>query len=429
MKIERKNISDTEVELQVVADVAELEPVKTHVLGHFAKDVKVPGFRAGKVPPHLVEKNVDQAALQSEFLEHAVEELYVRAVNQEKLRVIAQPEISLTKFVPYTTLEFTAKVQVIGKITLPDYKTKFKRKMPDLKVTKEDVDEVIGRLKKQLAEKTDVDRKSKLGDQVWIDFKGVDDKGKAINGADGKDYPLALGSKTFIPGFEENLVGLGAGDEKTFDLTFPKDYGVKALANKKVTFTATVTKVQEVTEPKVDDEFAGKAGPFKSLKELRADIEKQVGHERRHELERNFESELVADIAGKSKLTVPEALIDQQVAQMMQELNQNLMYRGQTIQEFLAGEDTTEESYKKNVLAPQAADRVKAGLVLAEIAEEEKLSVSPEELEIRLQVLKGQYKDTAMQAELDKPENRKDIEARLLTDKTVNKLVGYAKES
>src|SRR5690606_38690098 len=182
-----------------------------------------------------------------------------------KLRPVSRPSVNLKKFVPFTTLEFEAEVEVLGTVKLPNYKTMTKSvKKPE--VTTKDVDAVIADIKTRMAEKKDVKRAAKEGDQVWIDFKGVDAKGQPVKGADGKEYPLVLGSDTFIPGFEKNLIGQNAGDKKTFTLTFPKDYGVKALANKKVTFTVTVTKVQEVIEPKVDNAFASRLGRFQSLK-------------------------------------------------------------------------------------------------------------------------------------------------------------------
>jgi len=417
--------SDTEVVLTVSADEATLRPLKEHVLTHFKNRVKVPGFREGKVPPAILEKNIDPATLQSEFLEEAINNLYVEAVRSENIRPVDNPQVTLTKFVPFTTLEFDAAVPVIGKISLPDY-TKIKKSKQAVSVTDKDIDEVITSLRTRMAEKKDVDRAAKDGDQVWIDFTGVDDKNEPISGADGKDYPLLLGSKTFIPGFEENLVGTNAGEAKTFTLTFPKDYGVKALADKKVTFTVNITKVQEVIEPKVDDAFAAQVGPFKTVKELKDDIKKQLTHERQHELDRDFESELVKEISDKSKVTIPAVMINDQVERLLRDLQQNLTYRGQTFPEFLEQEGKTEEQYRKDVLVPQAEERVKAGLVLSEIAEREGIEVTPEELEIRVQILKNQYQDQAMQAELEKPENRRDIAARLLTEKTLNKLVHYA---
>ncbi|MDB5186354.1 MAG: Trigger factor [Candidatus Saccharibacteria bacterium] len=425
MQVKKTVKSETEVVLLVTADASDLTPLKAHVLGHFKDKVKLAGFRQGKAPLDLVEKNIDQQEFQAQFIDEALNHLYPQAAQSENLRPVDSPQVTLKKFVPFTELEFEATVPVLGEVKLADYK-KVKKTKKDVEISEKDVTEVIESLQKRLSEKKDVDRASKDGDQVWIDFKGVDEKGESVKGADGKDYPLVLGSKTFIPGFEENLVGLKAGDEKTFTLTFPKDYGVAALANRNVTFTATVTKVQEVLDPKVDDEFAAKAGPFKTVKELKDDIKKQLVGERQYQADRDFESEIVKEIAEKSSVTIPQVLIDEQVERLLRDLQQNLMYRGMTYQEFLEAEGKTEEEYKKDVLAPQAEERVKAGLILAEIADKENVQVTPEELEIRLMVLKGQYPDEGMQAELDKPENRREIAARMVTEKTVNKLVEYA---
>ncbi len=425
MQVKRTNISETEVSLTVVTSDTELQTIKEGVLTKLARSVKLPGFREGKAPLSLVEKNVDESALQSEFLEEAINQLYPQAVLSEKLRPVDRPEISIKKYVPFSTLEFEAKVPVVGEIKLADYK-KIKKTPTKAKITSEDVDQVLSSLQKRIAEKNDVARAAKNTDEVWIDFTGVDEKGNKINGADGKDYPLVLGSNTFIPGFEPELVGKKVGDKTTFTLTFPKDYGVKSMANKKVTFTVQVSKVQEVTEPKLDDDFAAKSGPFTTLKQLKEDIKKQLEVERQQQVDREFESELVREITAKSKVSVPKVLVEEQVDRMLEELKQNLVYRGQTFSEFLDSEGETEESYREKSLAPQAEERVKASLVLTEISEKENLDVTPEELEIRIQLLKGQYKDQAMQAELDKPENQNDIASRILTEKTVAKLIEYS---
>lgn len=426
MQVKKTNPSSTQVVLTVIADGKELAPLKAHTLTHFQGKVKVAGFREGKVPADILEKNVDQATLQSEFLEEAVEQLYVSAANEHKLRPIDRPKISIKKFVPFTTLEFEATVDVLGPVKLPDYK-KIKKTKPTAKVTADDVNGVIESLRERTAEKKDVSRAAKDGDQVFIDFTGVDAKTKKpISGADGKDYPLTIGSNTFIPGFEPELIGMKAGDEKTFAVTFPKDYGVDSLQNRKVEFSVSAIKVQEVIKPKVDDEFAAKVGPFKSVAELKADIKRQLGIEKQEKTDRDFESELVKTISDKSKVDIPELLINDQIARLWTDLQQNVMYRGQTMQEFLEMGGKTEETYREDILKPQATDRVKASLVLAEIAEQEKLEVTPEELEIRMQLLKGQYQDPKMQEELNKPEASRDIAARLLTEKTVKKLVDYA---
>lgn len=409
--------------LEISATEADLAPIKKHVLGHFMRKVKVPGFRAGKAPLHLIEKHVDRNVLLDEFLEHAINDLYTHAVNEADIRPIAQPKIQMKSFVPFTDLSFEASIETLGPVVLPDYK-KLKLPKEPVTITAKEVGEVIKSLQRQMAEKKEVTRAAKNGDEVVIDFNGTDKDGKAIPGADAQGYPLQLSSGAFIPGFEEHMVGLSAGDNKSFDIVFPKDYGAKALQNQKVTFSVTVRKVNELVEPKLDDAFAAKAGPFKTVKELKADIKKQLQLERQTEADTKYENELVQHIVGKTKADIPDSLVQDQLNRMEEAEKQNLLQKGQTWQEHLKEEGLTEEQHRERQ-RPDAIERIKGGLVLGEIAEREKMEVTPEELEIRIQLLKGQYQDPQMQAELDKPENRRDIANRMLTQKTVAKLVEY----
>lgn len=424
MQVTKTENSPTSITLTVNGDATDLAPIKRHVLSHFVDQVKVPGFRAGKAPIEMVEKHANQQLLLDEFMEHALNDLLRKAVEGQMLRPVGQPEVTLKKFVPYTEIEFEAKLDVIGQITLPNYKT-IKMPKPKIEVTAKEVNDVIAGLQKRLAERVDVTRPAKAGDEVWIDFAGTDEEGQPVAGADGKDYPLILGSNTFIPGFEENLVDVKAGDSKEFTLTFPKDYGIAALQGKKVTFKTEIKKVQQLDEPKVDDEFAKQAGAFNSVKELKDDIKKQVKAEKQMQADRNYENELIKKITDKTKVDIPAALIENQLLHMEEEEKRNLSYRGITWPEHLAQENLTQEQHRDRH-RPDAETRVKAGLVLSEISEKEKLDVTPEELEVRIQILKGQYQDPQMQAELDKPENRQDIAARILTEKTIEKLTSYA---
>jgi len=425
MQVSKKNLSETKVQLVLTADAEQLKAVKKEALEHLSKDMRLPGFRPGKAPLAIVEKNANPASLQTEFLDHAMNLLYVAALREHNLRPVAQPNVNIKKFVPFDTLELEVEVEVVGEIKLPDYK-KIKLAKKESKVAAKDVNEVIEQLKKREAEKKDVDRAAKETDQVIIDFAGADNKTKeAIPNADGKDYPLLLGSNTFIPGFETNLIGMKPGEEKTFMLTFPKDYGVKTLQGRKVDFTVTLKKVQEVVEPKVDDEFAAKVGPFKTVDEMKADIKKQLETEKNYQADREYTDELLTKITNEAKVAIPEALVEEQVDRLLADHKQNAMYRGTTWKEFLEGEGKSEEEYRKS-LRGDAELRVKAGLVLGEIADQEKIDVTPEELEIRMQMLKAQYPDENMQAELDKPEARREIASRMVSEKTVDKLVGYA---
>ena len=425
MQVHKTQLTPTTIKLNIEADQLLLEEVRTEVLGRLARNVKLQGFRAGKAPLNLVEKNIDHNTYQQEFLDAAMNRMYSQALMEQKVRPVAQPKVNIKKFVPFTTLEFEAELEAIGDVKLTDY-TKVKLEKKPVTITAKDVDAVIENLKIRMSEKTDVNRAAKDGDEVWIDFVGRDAKtDESVKGADGKDYPLVLGSNTFIPGFEPNLVGVKPGEEKEFTLTFPKEYGVKALQGREVTFKTTVTKVKEVVPPKVDDEFAAKVGPFKTAAELKADIKKQVTAEREQQNDRDYESDLLSQITEKSEVAVPKALVDEELARLEREERQNVAYRGQTWQEHLDEEGVTEnEHLEKN--RPGAEMRVKAGLVLAEIAEKENIDVSREELDIRVQLLKGQYQDPAMRSELDKPENQREIASRIMSEKTIEKLVQYA---
>jgi len=424
MKITHTRKSPTNSLLEINAEAAELERIKAHVLRKHFSDVKVPGFRAGKAPAHLIEKSLNQQLFFDEFMEHALNELYRKAVDQEKLRPIGQPKIELKKFVPYTTLEFTAAQDVVGQVELPNYKT-IKLAKPKVMITAEDVNDVLKSLRSRAAERKAVDRAAKDGDEVVIDFAGKDGAAQPVQGSDGKDYPLILGSKSFIPGFEDNIVGMKTGGSKEFDVVFPKDYGVAALQAKKVTFSVIAKKISELVEPKLDDAFAAKVGPFKSVAELKADVKKQLTVERQRQADRDYESELVKKIAEKSKVEIPEVLIEDQLERSKTEEKRNLMYQGQTWEDHLKQEGVTEKEHRERH-RPDATERVKAGLVLSEISEQEGLDVTPEELDAQIAILKAQYQDPSMQTELDKPENRQDIASRILTEKTLAKLVGYA---
>ena len=425
MQVSKKNLSPTKVELTITADQESLDNIKDHVLSQYAKSMSITGFRKGHAPKPIVEKNIDPATLQAEFLEHAVNDLYTQAATEQNLRPVSQADVSVTKFVPFTTLEFVATTDVIGKITLPDYK-KIKMSKQVEATTDKDITAVLDDLRRRDSVRREVTRASKEGDELVIDFDGVDAKTKEpIEGASGQDYPITLGSNTFIPGFEPELVGLKTGESKTFDITFPADYSNVDLQEKKVTFTIKVKAVRELTLPKIDDEFAAKIGPFKTVAELKADIKKQLRVERDAQAQRKLENDLLAEIAEQSKADIPTVLVDEEIVRMEEEERRNLMYRGQTWQEHLKAEGKTEEEHHEG-LRESAEIRVKTGLVLGELAEVEGITFSATDLDKRIQGLKQQYSDPQMRAELDKPENRRELGGRLLTELTVERLVGYA---
>lgn len=424
MKVARKDTSPTKLSLTITAGAEDLAPIKHHVLRHFAGNVKVPGFRAGHAPANMVEKYANQQALLDEFMEHALNDLYGKAIDAEKIRPAGQPKVSVKKFVPYTTLEFEAEIEVIGQIKLANYRD-LKRTVPKATVSAKDVEGVLRTLQQRSAQRKETTKPAKDGDELLIDFAGTDAKGQVLPNTEGKDYPLVLGSGSFIPGFEENLLGAKKGEAKEFQVTFPDDYQAADMRGKKVTFKVGVKKVSELINSKLDDEFAKAVGPFKNLAELKADIKKQLQLDGENEAKTQFQNQLVAEIANKSEVDVPDSLVQDQLLRMEEDEKRNLVYQGKTWQEHLKEENLTEQGHRDRH-RDQAYQRVKGGLVLSEIAEREDIQVSQKEIDERITLLKGQYNDPAMQAELDKSESRREIAGRLMTEKTVAKIVAYA---
>lgn len=423
MHINRQNISDTKILLTITADIDEFKLAKKEALEKLSKNIKVAGFRQGKVPLAVATKHIDVNVLNNEIVDNLVNDLYLKALREENLNPISKPEIELKKYVPDNEFEINVNIEVIGEIKLPDYKKLATKQSPGA-VTAAEVNDVIERLKIQSTEYKEVQRKAKKGDRVWINFEGFDNKQQPVEGAKGDNYPLLLGSNTFIPGFEDNLIGLGLEQEKSFKIKFPKDYGVKALQSKEVEFKVIITKLEEAIAVNLDDDFAKKIGNFNTLKELKEDIKKQLKIEKENQSQRDFQDQIIKELAKKSKVSIPSSLIDNEITSLDNEFKQNLLYRGESFQDYLKNNDLTEESYKKQDLEPAALERLKAGLALSSVAEKEKIIVSPEDLKKRLELLKTQHaKDSEMLNQLDTADGRRNIVSRMLTEKTITRLM------
>ncbi len=423
MKTTVKNLSDTKVQLKISLGVDELKAAEQVALTKLARELKVPGFRKGKVPLSVAEKHVNPNALQEQALENALSKAVAEAFMAEKLQALERPSVEVKKFVPGAELEFTAEAEVVPPVKLGNYK-KLKAKKQATKVDAKDVDEIIERMRENFVEKTEVKREAKDGDEAVIDFTGKKD-GVAFDGGSAKEYGLKLGAGQFIPGFEEGVVGHKAGDEFDLDLAFPKDYHAKDLAGQKVVFTVKLHKVNELKLPEVNDEFAAKCGPFTSADELRADIEREITTQKEREATEQLKDELVNELADSSKVALPELLVEDQIRSIEQDLTQNLMYRGMNFDSYLSAQKFADkEDWIKKEARPAAEKRVKAGLVLAELSKELKIDVSHDEVSAQIDLMKQQYgKDAKMAAQFDNPEVHRNIANRLITDKTVEKLV------
>ena len=267
MKTKFKRISDSRVELTVTLEKDDLKKAEEKALAKLAKDVKVEGFRKGKVPIGVARKFIPDNDLNAETIDFAVRSTVIEAFQKEEKSPLVLPTVNVTKYVPGEMAEYTATADIIPEVKIGDYK-KLGVKRPEVKVGKKEIDEVLDNIAGSFAEKKAVKKAAALGDEVIIDFVGK--KGsEAFKGGSAKDYKLVLGSKTFIPGFEDGIVGHEPGDKFDLKLTFPKDYGVTELAGAKTVFEILVKQVNEIKKPAIDDELAKKCGPFKTLDELK----------------------------------------------------------------------------------------------------------------------------------------------------------------
>ena len=423
MKTTIKNISETKVVLTITIDADGLSDATQVASAKLARNVKVAGFRKGKVPMAIAIKNIDPEVLQEQLVNDAISKAVAEAFLDNKVQALDRPVVEVKKYVPGETLEFTAEAEILPVVKLGNYK-KLKVSIDKVSVSDKDIDEVIERIRQGFAEKKEVERAAKLGDEAVIDFVGKKDD-VAFDGGTGKDYGLKLGSGQFIPGFEEGIVGHKAGETFDLDLKFPDDYGAENLKGAKVVFTTTVKTVNEESLPELDDKFAAKAGPFKTFEELRADIKRELAAQKEREAGEKLKDELVKQLVAVSNVPTPDILITDQMRSIEQDFTNNLMYQGLTIDQYIENKGfETKEKWLETEVKAIAKKRVEAGLVLAELSKVEKVEATNEELEAHIEKYRQQYaKNAEALKQFEQPEVRRDIANRLLTEKTVDLLV------
>lgn len=423
MKTTIKNISETKVEITIVLDAEELAIAEQVATTKLARDVKVPGFRKGKTPVSVAAKNIDPNALQEQTMDNAISKSVAAAFLDSKIQALDRPAVAIKKYVPGEMMEFTAEAEILPSIKLGEYK-KLKATPKKVTVSESEITDTIGRIQQSLAEKKDVKRAAKNGDETVIDFIGKKD-GKAFDGGTGNDYNLTLGSNQFIPGFEEGIVGHKPGDKFDLKLTFPSDYQSENLKGAKVTFTTTLKSVKEVAMPAIDDKLAAKAGPFKNIAELKSDIKRELTNQKVREANEKLKDDLVKQLVAISKVPIPEILITDQKKSIEQDFVNNLMYQGLSIDQYLENKGfKSKEEWLESEVRDVAIKRVQAGLVLAELSKVEKIEASTAELDARVETFKQQYaNNTDALKQFEQPEVRQDIANRLLTEKTVDRLL------
>jgi trigger factor len=287
-----------------------------------------------------------------------------------------------------------------------------------------EINRTIEDLRRREAVRLDSEQPAKSGDEVNFDFEGTRD-GQPVTGASAKNQTLQLGSGSFIPGFEDQIIGQKKGDEKTFDIRFPKDYHESTLADQVVTFKIKVNSVTELVLPQTDDEFVAKVSPFKSLDELKADIKAKVEGEKAEASSRQLEQQLLEKLLKDSTYKTPDTLVSEQLERMRSELEQNLSMSGLNIDKYLelSNKSVTELEAE---MRPEAERRVGLAMLLTEVASQEQINVNSDELDAEIMRLQADYPDAAAQAELKNPATREQVYNHLMSSKVIAKLLNYA---
>lgn len=422
MKVIKKDIGKSQIKLTVEVPKEKVEEGLEKAYLQLAPSVKIPGFRPGKAPKFMIIQEIGHGKLHARTMEILMPETYFEAIKQEKIAPIAKPQVEVKKFAPGNPFEYEATVAVMPEVKLPDYeKIKIGRK--EAKVEQGQIDMVLNDLAKKHAKLSpkEKDGKSEKGDWAEIDFD-VSVDGKIIEGGQSKNYPLIIGDNIFVPGFEDHIIGLAEDEEKEFELTFPKDYFKKELSGKKANFKVKVNKIQSVELPEMNDEFAKKAGESKSIDELRENIKKDLEKRTEASIRQAEEGEIIKSIVEKTRVGIPDILIDEEVGGMTRELEQRLSSRGLGFDQYLAHLKKTKEELERD-MRPEAEKRIKISLVLFEVSKKENVKIDENEIKEEIKrIKKTPDMPEEDKAKLETESNKRYIENVLRNKKTIERL-------
>ncbi|KZE43576.1 trigger factor [Rossellomorea marisflavi] len=358
------------------------------------KQVNVPGFRKGKMPRGMFEKRFGVESLYQDALDFILPEAYAKAIEETGIEPIDRPEIDVEQMEKGKDLVFTAKVQVKPEVKLGEYKGLEVEKMDD-EVTAEDVEAELTSLQEKQAELVVKEEgNAEEGDTVTMDFEGFVD-GEAFEGGQADNYSLELGSGQFIPGFEEQLVGVAAGEEKDVEVSFPEEYHAAELAGKAATFKVKIHEIKAKELPALDDEFAKDADEeVETLAELKEKIENRLKESKKTEAETAVREALVEKASENAEVEIPEVMVDAEVDRMMQEFGQRLQMQGMTLELYFQFSGQSEEDLRGQ-MKEDAGKRVRTNLTLEAIAAAENLEVTDEEAEEEVTKMAEQYNMSA----------------------------------
>ncbi len=393
VQVEKQEKNMAKLIIEVSAQ--ELEKALQNAFLKNKNKISIPGFRKGKVPRQMVEKMYGPEIFYEDAANELIPDAYEKAVEECGEDIVSSPSIEVTQIKKGEPFIFTAEVALKPEVKLGKYKGVAVDKA-DLNVTDEEVDAEINKERENNARNIEVtDRPVKDGDMTVLDFEGFVD-GVAFEGGKGENYPLTIGSGAFIPGFEAQLVGAEINKETEVNVTFPEDYQAEDLRGKAAVFKCTIKEIKEKELPELDDEFAGEVSEFDTLEEYKADVKAKLTEKKEKDAKEAKEAAVIEAIVNDSDMEIPDAMVETQQRQMMDEFAQRIQMQGLSMEQYL---QFTGASYERMIeqVKPQAEKRIKSRLVLEAIAKAENIEASEEDYEQELKAMAEAY-----QMEVDK---------------------------
>ena len=405
-QLEEKNM----VKLVIEASAEEFEAGLNAAYNKNKNKISVPGFRKGKAPRKMIEQLYGSQIFFEDAANEIIPDAYADAAKESGLDIVSQPKVSIEQLEAGKPFIFAAEVAVRPEVELGEYKGVEVTKA-DAEVTDADVEEELKKVQDQNSRTVSVeDRAVKDGDMTVIDFEGFID-GEAFDGGKGTDYPLTIGSHSFIDTFEEQIIGMNIGDEKEINVTFPEEYHVDELKGKPAMFKVSVKEIKEKQLPELNDEFAQDVSDFDTLAEYKDDLKKKIAERKESEAKAKKESEAIEKVVEAAKMDIPQAMIDTQVNRMLEDFAMRLQQQGLSVEQYFQYTGMTADKIMEE-MKPEAVKRIKNSLVLEAVAKAENIEVSEEEFEAELQKMADMYK---MEIEKIK-EFMQDAEAKQMKD-------------
>lgn len=424
MSVKLENIEENVVKLTIEVDKEEFEKALEKSYIKNVKNITVPGFRKGKAPRKYIEKTYGEGIFYEDAIDFCLPEAYEKAVKEANIIPVSRPEVDIEKISREEGLVFTAKVTVKPEVTVEKYKGLEIEKV-EYTVTDKDVEDEILRKREQTARLVSVeDRPIEKGDIAVIDFEGFID-GTAFPGGKGENYSLEIGSETFIPGFEEQLIGKSKGEEVVVNVTFPEDYHAEDLKGKDAVFKVKVHEIKKKELPEADDEFAKDVSEFDTLEELKADIRKKLEKNAENRTKVEIENRVFDKLIENVKVNLPDCMVEDQVDRMVHETEHRLQSQGLTLEQYLSYIGMDMEAFRSQ-FKERARRDVLISLALEKIVEMENIEVTEEDLEKEYEKIAQEYN-----LEVDKVReiisgNVESLKAELKTTKAIELLTSTA---